>query len=71
MEIKIVVIIILSALLIKTTLKWLAYSAAYTGLLHHIAITFGEYAVPNEEKLKEIRDYAIDRTVKDLFRKKY
>lgn len=67
---EIAVIIILTALLAKAVLKWVAYSTAYTGLLYHIAITFGEDAVPSEAKLKEIRDYAINRMVKDLFKKK-
>ena len=64
-----IIILILVALWIHALSKWLVYSSSLAGLLYHIAITFGEDALPDDRKMKEIRSYALDRMAKEILRK--
>jgi len=61
-----VIFVALITSLIYVLSKWLVYYATVRGLLYHIAITFGEDKVPNEKKIKDIRDYALNRIVSDI-----
>ena len=63
------IILVLLVLWIHALSKWLAYSSSLAGLLYHIVTTFGEDALPDDRKMKEIRDYALERMVKEILRK--
>lgn len=66
----IIIIIVLLVLWLHALSKWLVYYASSTGLLYHIAITFGENNMPDAKKMKEITDYAIKRIANDLIKTK-
>lgn len=54
-------------LLINALIKWFKYYCAVRGLLYYLGVTYNDMI--NSEKVKELTSMAIERTIKEFFRK--
>lgn len=52
-------------LLLRSSLKWLSYYCTVRGLLYFMELEYG--AMPQPEKIKELRELALRRTLQEFF----
>lgn len=62
---KILLIVILILVVIRTTYKRFVYYCAVKGLLYYLEIEYSD--MPDEKKSKELTNMAMERTIKEFF----
>lgn len=60
------IICLLLIVTIISAFQWFSYYCATRGLLYYLAIKHKD--MPNENKMKELTEMAIKRTIKEFFR---
>lgn len=58
--------VIVGVVVILGIYKWFIYYCAGRGLLYYLAIKYDD--MPNENKMKELTEMAVKRTIKEFFR---
>ncbi len=62
-----IVCLILLALLLRALDKWIGYYGTTRGLLYYLGVAHNDLL--SVEKIKELRDAALQRSIREFFRK--
>lgn len=60
-----ILFIVLALVLVIAISKWFVYYCAIRGLLYYLEVEYSE--MPDEKKVKELTNMAIERTIKEFF----